>query len=292
MAVSEQELPLGIAARSLRETDVRAAMALCEEAGWNQNEADWRIFLELGHVTGLAREDGRLVATAATLPHGGAFGWISMVLVTASERRQGLARSLLRRCMDDLFAQDRVPVLDATPAGRLVYAGLGFEECWTMRRLVGRGIRAPRLAVPETDIRSIRDEDWPAIIMQDKGAFGADRSGLLRRLADRVPVCAFVAERSGRIAGCLLGRDGRNMSQLGPLVAESEDIAMALLSRAISATSGPLAIDLPDRHVAIGEWLGKLDFKVERRLTRMVYGRSTAFDDEARLFAIAGPELG
>jgi GNAT superfamily N-acetyltransferase len=294
MAVSERDLPAGIAARPLREADLQAALALSQEASWNQNTADWRIFLELGHVIGLIREDGRLVATAATLPHGGAFGWISMVLVTASERRRGLARWLLRRCMDDLLAQNYIPVLDATPAGRTVYVGLGFQDCWTMRRLVTRNAPPASLILAKRDasIRPIRDEDWPDVVALDTEVFGAGRSGLLRRLAERLPGAAFVAERGGRIAGYLLGRDGRTMRQLGPLAAENEKIATALLNRAIAAVSAPLAIDVPDRHAALCEWLGELGYKVERPLTRMVYGRSKAFNDEARLFAIAGPELG
>jgi GNAT superfamily N-acetyltransferase len=294
MALSERDLPGGIASRSLHEADLQAALALSQEAGWNQNTADWRIFLELGHVIGLIRQDGRLVATAATLPHGDAFGWISMVLVTASERRRGLARWLLRRSMDDLLAKNLVPVLDATPAGRTVYVGLGFQDCWTMRRLVTRSARPESLISPKSDasIRPMRHEDWPAIVALDTDVFGGDRSGLLRHVAERLPGAAFVAERGGRIAGYLLGRDGRNMGQLGPLAAENEKIATALLDRAIAAVPVPLAIDVPDRHGGLGEWLGELGYKVERPLTRMVYGRSKAFDDEARLFAIAGPELG
>lgn len=294
MAVSDRELPSGIRARPLHDSDLSAALALSQEAGWNQIAADWRIFLELGRAIGLTRGEGRLIATAANLPHGHEFGWISMVLVTASERRQGLARWLLRRCMDDLIAQKLVPVLDATPAGRTVYVGLGFQDCWTMRRLVARSVPAPdRGAVKSgASIRSIRQDDWPAIVALDKDVFGADRSGLLRRLAERLPASALLAERGGRIAGYLLGRDGRSMRQLGPLAAENEDIAMALLSHGIAAIPAPLAIDLPDRHTRLGEWLGTLGFKAERPLTRMVYGRSEAFDDGARLFAIAGPELG
>ena len=292
MAASERDLPPGIAARTLRADDLQSALALSQEAGWNQNAADWCIFLELGRVTGLTRNDGRLVATAATLPHGGAFGWISMVLVTESARRRGLARWLLRRATDDLIAEKLVPVLDATPAGRMVYVGLGFQDCWAMRRLVARSVKAPDMPDIDVTIRPIRSEDWRAIGELDAAVFGADRSEVLHRLALRLPGAALIAEATGRIAGYLLGRDGRSMNQLGPLVADNEKVAIALLSRAIAAVPAPLTIDLPDRHTAIGEWLATLGFAAERPLTRMIYGRSTAFDDGARLFAIAGPELG
>src|SRR5712691_12273111 len=102
------------------------AAALVREAGWNQVAADWRIFLELGTVYAVRTGAGRVIATAATLPYGGRFAWISMVLVAGEYRRCGLASRLMRRCIDDLGAAQLVPVLDATPAGHEVYRALGF----------------------------------------------------------------------------------------------------------------------------------------------------------------------
>ena len=294
MAVSDRPLPPGISARHLGEDDLAAVVALSQEAGWNQVAADWRIFLEFGRVIGLARGDGGIIATAAMLPYGREFAWISMVLVTASERRQGLARWLLYNCIDELVAQKLVPLLDATPAGRTVYVGLGFHDCWTMCRLVAGAVRdAPFSFEPvAATIRAMEERDWPAITDYDKAVFGADRSALLRRFAGRLPAASLVAEHQDRIIGYLLGRDGRKFSQLGPLVAADERVATALLAQAIASVPGPLAIDLPDRHMTLSAWLGSLGFKAERPLTRMAYGRSQSFDDCAQLFAIAGPELG
>ena len=81
----------GLVEASLAAGEVAAACALVAEAGWNQNAADWRIFLELGSATALKTGTGRLVATAATLPYPSGFGWISMVLVTGEFRRRGIA---------------------------------------------------------------------------------------------------------------------------------------------------------------------------------------------------------
>jgi GNAT superfamily N-acetyltransferase len=292
MAASDRALPSGIVARPLHARDLDAALALSREAGWNQIAADWQIFLELGSVVCLTRGDGPPIATAATLPYAGGFAWISMVLVTATERRQGLARWLLRACVDDLVARNLVPVLDATPAGRTVYVGLGFQDCWTMRRLIGRAVQIPAAERDAATVRPLETRDWPQVIAYDTAVFGADRSALLRRLANRLPHAALVAEREGRIVGFLLGRDGRVMSQLGPLAAEDDGIATALLSRALAAVPAPLVVDVPDHHAALCGWLAELGFAVERPYIRMAYGTRIAFDDGARLFAIAGPELG
>ena len=53
----------------LTAADLPDAEALVREAGWNQVAADWEIFRALGTVFA-AREDGRVIATAATLPYG------------------------------------------------------------------------------------------------------------------------------------------------------------------------------------------------------------------------------
>jgi GNAT superfamily N-acetyltransferase len=291
MAHSDRGLPPDVVARQLHEGDLDAALALSREAGWNQVAADWKIFLGLGGAICLTRNN-RPIATAATLPYSGNFAWISMVLVTAAERRQGLARWLLRHCVDDLLSRELVPALDATPAGRTVYLGLGFQDSWTMNRLVARTVRAPTAGQNAETVRALENGDWPQVIASDTAIFGADRSSLLHRLAARLPQAALVAERAGRIAGFLLGRDGRVMNQLGPLAADDDGIARALLARAIAEVPAPITIDVPDRHGALGSWLTTLGFTTERPYIRMIYGTSLAFDDNARLFAIAGPELG
>lgn len=291
MVTSDRSLPPGITARPLDERDVTSALALSREAGWNQIAADWQLFIELGGVIGLLR-DGRLIATAATLPHAGSFAWISMVLVTPTERRQGLASWLLRCCVDDLLARKLVPVLDATPAGRAVYVGLGFQDHWTLQRLIGRSVPMPAAGPGRATIRPIEAGDWPRVIAYDTAVFGADRGDLLQRLAPRLHDAALIAERGGKFAGYLLGRDGRVMNQLGPLVAEDDVVAVDLLAQAIGSISATIAIDLPDRHVTLRAWLTSLGLAAERPLTRMAYGTKDAFDDAARLFAIAGPELG
>jgi len=133
---------------------------------------------------------------------------------------------------------------------------------------------------------------WPALCRYDAAAFGSDRTALLERLRARLPAAALCAERNGRVAGLLLGRDGRTSSQLGPLVAEDDAAAQALLAHALAEAEGPVYVDLADDKAATRAWLGSLGFTSQRPLTRMVLGRNESFGDPARTFAVAGPELG
>jgi GNAT superfamily N-acetyltransferase len=265
------------------------AQALVAEAGWNQVAADWRIFLDLGTVYAV-RSDMRVIATAATLPYG-QYAWISMVLVTAGHRRRGLATRLLDRCIADIVGSQRVPVLDATPAGRTVYAPLGFKPAWGFTRLTAQH-RSVAANVGAIEVRPITDTVWPALRAYDATVFGADRGEVLGRLRGRLPEANLFAQRAGRISGMLLGRDGRTASHLGPLIAEDDATAQALLTHGLARIGGPVYIDLSDAKADIRGWLEASGFASQRPFTRMQLGRDRSFDDLNRTFAVVGPEFG
>lgn len=277
---------------SLAAAELGDAAALVREAGWNQVPADWEIFRAFGTVFA-ARAGTRVVATAAILPYG-EFAWISMVLVAGEYRRHGLGTRMLKRCIEALAEQRRVPVLDATPAGKPLYRSLGFRETWGFQRLAAPGVRLTARAsqADGTLVRAVTDTDWSALCAYDAAAFGADRSGLLQRLRGRLAPAELIAERNGLIVGFLLGRNGRSASQLGPLVAEDDAAAGALLERALQAVKGPIYLDLADSKAELRAWLERCGFASQRPLTRMLLGRSEGYDDPVRTFAVAGPELG
>jgi GNAT superfamily N-acetyltransferase len=261
---------------------VAGCLALSAAANWNQNEADWRLMLSLGHGWGIS-QDGRLVASTLVLPYG-TFAWISMVLVLPEQRRQGYASQLLRTAIADLRSRGLTPILDATPAGREVYRQAGFRDTWTFTRFFrppDKGGGAKRRGVLKKETWSVPD------LALDREAFGADRSTLLRALQERLPPAAC-----GGRGGFVLGRDGREANQIGPLVARDEDSALALLAQALDAVGGPLYVDAVDHAPRLRRWLEERGFVAQRPFTRMVHGASRAPGDESLVYLVAGPELG
>jgi GNAT superfamily N-acetyltransferase len=280
---------------ALQETELGDAETLVREAGWNQVADDWRIFLELGMVYAVRNSARRVVATAAVLLYSGRFAWVSMVLVASDYRRQGLATRLLRRCVSDLVARGLVPVVDATPAGRTVYAGLGFQDRWGFQRYSAPFVRPVGAALYTSSdilIRPISDDDWSLLCRYDAHAFGADRSTLLTRLRGRASGAEFAAWRGRQILGFVLGRNGRSAMQLGPLTADEDTTALALLERALAGTRGPIYIDVADSKSTLRRWLQDHGFAPQRPFMRMVHGSVVEFGDVARTMAVAGPELG
>jgi GNAT superfamily N-acetyltransferase len=283
MATSESEIG------RLALADLADAEALVAEAGWNQVAADWRMFLDFGTAYAV-HEQGRVIATAAWLPYERC-AWISMVLVTAAQRRRGLASRLLHRCIADVTRAGLVPVLDATPAGAKVYAPLGFRAAWGFARFASEQ-RAIPLAEASAAIEPITDAAWPSLCAYDAAVFGNDRSQILARMRGRLPPADLVARRHGRIAGMLLGRDGRTASHLGPLIAEDDEVAKVLLAQALLRIDGTVYVDIADAKPGVRAFLEASGFAMQRPFTRMLLGRDRSFDDVARIYAVIGPEFG
>jgi hypothetical protein len=160
-------------------------------------------------------------------------------------------------------------------------------------------------------LRPLREDDWRAVAALDAPAFGADRLPLLRALAQRLPRSAWVAQdgADAPLQGFVLARDGREASQIGPLVAAGDAPALALLhaalmglceSRESRGPSSAVYVDLCDRHRGLLPDVQALGFEVQRPFTRMVHDPGNpdgdphvrAPGDPATVVLVAGPELG
>jgi GNAT superfamily N-acetyltransferase len=264
------------------------------EAEWNQNVADWRFMLGAGRGFGLRGADGRWQASSLVLPLGQRLAWISMVLVTKDRRRGGVGSELLKRCIEEVRAAGAVAGLDATEHGRPIYLPLGFHDLYKISRW--HLDRAPTMHVPPPQGIALRPmvlADLPRLTTYDRSLSSMERPTILAHLATRQPGLAAVAETpSGKIAGFVLGREGRVATSLGPLVADNEAIALALIARATASTKPPFIIDVPDAHRDIGSWLETEGAVSPRGYMRMTLGTAKGLDDPSHVFALAGPELG
>jgi len=268
---------------------IAGGLLLSAEAGWNQVADDWRFMLGSGDGFGFADGSDRLVASGLTVEFPD-YAWISMILVTPAWRRRGLATRLMQRCIDALDARGLVPALDASPAGREVYRRIGFRDVATSTRL-GGDLGG---AVPPADfeLAALMPTDLAAVAVYDKASSGTNRAALLKHLRGRLLAAAFVARRHGAISGFVMARPGRLSAQIGPLVAEDDATAVALLARAGRAIGGPVCLDLFDERRAVRDWLDGHGFRPLTRFFRMVRGPAAIAPAVHRTYVIAGPELG
>jgi GNAT superfamily N-acetyltransferase len=271
----------------MQHADIPAGLNLCRQAGWNQVESDWKVFLEFNKDgCFVAEHEGRVVGTATTISYDKRFAWIGMVLVDAQQRRMGIGTRLLNTTIDYV---NHLPCikLDATPAGREVYLKLGFKDEYVLSRYVAENVVYEN---PSEEVAHVTGEDLDTIIEIDKAVFGAERSVLLKNWMDRQPSCAFIHQ--GSEAYCF-AREGFNYFHLGPIVATNFSTARAVCTAALQqAGTRPLVIDVPHHSAEWLQWLKSVGFREQRTFTRMYLGENIYPGMPLRQFAICGPEFG
>ena len=282
----------GINIGRLEASEVEQALALTAEVGWNQTAEDWAFFLRCAQVYAARDVAGRLVATAAVLPYAGnspgepGFAWVSLVIVTKSQRGRGLGTRMLQRCIDELRNRSLPGLLDATPAGEKVYTPLEFTPVLRLQRWQGQGGGAGDC---NGRVRLLRATELARVGVLDASVFGAQREALLANLCERGGSRAFSLEDS---SGYAILRSGRIAAQLGPVVAANSRDALVLIEAATACVRGPLFIDVPDQHTRVAAWLHAHGFSSQRPFLRMLLGEIPPPGDPTRVFAISGPEYG
>jgi ribosomal protein S18 acetylase RimI-like enzyme len=279
--------------RALTAADLPFAAALRALVGWNQTLDDWRRFLAM-QPDGcfLARWHGRPAGTATTLIYGPDLAWIGMVLVHPDYRRRRIGRALLTHCITSLQGRGvRCIKLDATPAGKEVYRGLGFKDEWTLARWEHERIE---VAPPtEEGLRPWRASDAELVEDIDSAAFGLSRGRLLRALTSNCQRGLVLEAAPGRLAGFGLLRPGARALYLGPVAAASNGDGLRLVGALLAGSPGARVFwDIPEQNTGAVAWARQAGFTQQRPLTRMYLGENVARGDPRRQFALAGPEVG
>jgi GNAT superfamily N-acetyltransferase len=280
----------GFNIRAMTAADLPAAMDIKQQEGWNQTTNDWRLLLE--DAPGLclvALHQERVVATVAAIGYEQQLAWIGMMLVQKDYRGLGLAKMLMKGILDRLEGYPIIK-LDATPAGFPVYKKMGFEPEYTIYRMV----LGPKQMPTTTGIQAtpIDKAFLSDIVDYDNHIYGVKRQNLLRYLYQQSPDTAMAAGSKEAMKGFVLGRPGTNYHQLGPLMAESTDIAKDLVSSALQRLDRPVVVDVLQDKTDFINWLLKQGFTIQRELIRMYYKTNPTPGKLPNQFLISGPELG
>jgi GNAT superfamily N-acetyltransferase len=281
-----------VTVRVLETRDISAGLELCRIAGWNQEEADWRLLLDLGPGGCFAAvHNGRVVGTVTTMQGGGGVSWIAMVLVHPSMRRRGVGNLLFRRALEALGKSPCVRLL-ATPDGIGLYRAHGFLEEETYTLMTRPASPAPSADAAPAQVSPVRDGDLPGLIAFDAEVNGPGREPLLRGILSLAPEYAGTTRNTlGEITGFYFGRSGKNYSALGPLAACDIDTAASMALTFLHSCAGNAAgILVPD----IPEWKARLmalGFERRRELVLMYRGEKISHSARGR-YAAAGAEYG
>jgi len=285
--------PPDLLIRPFQPSDIDAGMRFKQFAGWNQVPEDWMGLLQLDPEGCFVGEiDGSVVGTATGLRFDERLGWIGMVLVDPDFRRRGIATRLMLHAIEYLESSPcRCLKLDATDAGAKVYEKMGFQVEYTVERWLRAGRSKNRFEESDASIRAVEFEDLARIGKWDEPIFGGDRTRLLEWYLTRCK--AYWLRRAEAPEGFVFGRPGSNAFQIGPLAADTIEVAEILFRRLLAEVPGDRVIaDIVTPNAAATSMLEAHGFKRFRVLQRMFRSVNKNPGIPGKVFCIAGFEFG
>ena len=227
--------------------------------------------------------DGALRAGAAVVDYG-QVAYLGIVGTDPAMQGRGFGRRIVEAALAPVPA-DRVILLDASPSGAPLYEKLGFIDVDASVVLEAQG---PVEAPPVPGLAPMAAADLPDVAAYDAAVFGADRATGLRELFREHPA-GMVCRRDGRVVGYGL----RHPDRVGPVLAEDQDTAAALVAAlSARAPAGPMTITVPSSHAAMLDHLHRSGVPELRRLRHMRRGGDRHPSDRGRIAAMASFHLG
>ncbi|MGI8998284.1 MAG: GNAT family N-acetyltransferase [Candidatus Limnocylindria bacterium] len=225
----------GFRLRNADTTDLPRIAEMRDEVGWGVHDWALRAVLEPPHARCIVAVDGRdvVIGVGSGISYG-QMGFVGNMIVDSGHRRRGIGAAILQAVISFLEERGTTRMeLYATTEGRPLYARHGFE-------LTGASamVRVPRAVVSSAEgvagvgVRDASTHAEADIIAYDTPRFGGDRRAVLRNIVGDRQRPVVVARREGAIVGYGWVRpDGE---RIGPLVADTPEIAVALIGEAFA----------------------------------------------------------
>jgi len=238
---------------------------LLQRAGWNQTSEDLAFISNHNQkgifIASFNYENQEIpLGSGVSLSVNNDLCWIGMILVHPELRRQGIARSIMNACLEHARHDQNKSIigLDATPLGKQVYDSLGFKDSFTIWRCEIK-------TFVETKVNSdvaVVDLEFEPIKKYLQELNYPERLGIIEILKSLPGARNIMAIKKGRIIGFALSRPGRLKPFIGPLIADSDKVAMIILNEVLSSweKSGHASVfmDIPEQHLQ-----GSVFFNVE-----------------------------
>ena len=274
--------------RAMHAGDLAAAHQLSQAVGWGHRFEDWKLLLEVGRGVVSESDVGDLSGVAMWWPYGNDYAAVGMVIVSPSHQRCGIGKILMDTILSD--AGDRRVMLNATQEGARLYESLGFTPSGSISTHYGQLAPDHPPIADDAGIRRLQPDDWMSIMRIDREASGMDRTPLLAALCQISE--GFIAQTEGRTAGFILPRRFQKGTLLGPVVADDEQTAIALMSVAASHAEGLLRADIPGDATIIADWLERAGLPSAGQVTTMWLPSAPERSEGARVYGLAAQALG
>ena len=275
--------------RSMTPQEATLAVAWAEAEGWNPGRFDLACFLAAdpdGFLTGLL--DGQPIAVISAVKYAASFGFLGFYVVAPEYRGQGYGLRLWNAALERLAG--RTIGLDGVVAQQENYRKSGFEFSFRTLRMQGTcGGPAP----VDPEIVPLREIAFDTLREYDRTCFPAERTAFLERWIRQPESTPLGILHGGQLAGYGMIRTCGTGRKIGPLFADSPELAERLHAALIAAPppGTPYWWDVVETNAAAVEMAGRLGLNRVFECARMYAGKAPELPLQ-RIFGTTSLELG
>ncbi|MBK5049207.1 GNAT family N-acetyltransferase [Paraburkholderia domus] len=270
--------------------DVALAVEWAAAEGWNPGLHDAECFRAgdpNGFFIGVWR--GEPVACISAVAYGEHLGFIGLYIVKPEFRGRGFGMRVWQHGMD--YLRNRNVGLDGVIAQQANYRKSGFRLAYRNIRFQGV-FQAVAHDAARSTILNASALPFERLFDYDRFCFPAARERFLAVWLGQPDVIALAAVHDGHVAGYGVLRRCRAGCKIGPLFADSDEIASDLFDALVARMPGEvIVLDVPETHpaaVALAERHGMTSvFETARMYTQ----EPPAIQIE-RMFGVTSFELG
>ena len=230
--------------RTMTRSEVDIAVDWAAAEGWNPGIHDADCFWQAdrtGFLGGWIGDDP--VATISVVRYGSSFGFLGFYIVNPEYRGRGYGLAIWNAGLE--YLEGRTIGLDGVVAQQDNYRKSGFSLAYNNIRYEGVGGGRLPSDSPVVPLASVSETN---LFSYDRGFFPEERGNFLECWTSRPETVSLgTLDRAGKLAGYGVTRRCRKGYKVGPLFADTPDIAEALFSSLRSAIpkQEPVFLDVP-----------------------------------------------
>ena len=279
----------GYIIREMIDGEVALAIEWAADEGWNPGVRDSDCFYAAdphGFLVGIY--DGLPVSSLSAVSYGSDFGFLGLFIVNPAFRGHGLGQEIFRAGLARL--DGKVVGLDAVLEQEEAYSRWGFQRAHLNVRYQGWG-GGDRPA--STEVVALSNVPLDEILAYDDGLFPAARHEFVRCWISRPGSRALAFVDGEEILGYGVMRPCRLGYKIGPLFADSYDVALAIFQglRSLVSKDEPVFLDVTLPNASAAELASSHGMIPAFRTVRMYNGKPPEIPLD-RWFGVTSFELG
>ncbi len=274
------------AIRTMTPADLETAVEWAAGEGWNPGLDDTEAFRAADPDGFLIGElGGEPVGCVSVIAYGNDFGFLGFYIVRPEFRGKGYGIRIWQAGMERL--KGRNIGLDGVAAQQDNYRRSGFQYAYANERFEGTGG-----GTAPGDVVELSDVPFGQVAAYDRTIFRAPRESFLRAWIERPGGRALGVTEGGALRGFGVIRPCRSGHKVGPLFADTPEIAERLFANLIAGVPGdPVFLDVPRPNAAAVALVQRHGMAPVFETARM-YTRGDPGVPVERVFGVTTFELG